>query len=143
VRASQPVSNTVSLTQEINVTCNGLAEVRVLLTPPTTNDQGTTRFVLEEIASNYTLLDASIANDQVHTENWYSLGFEPDWDSTGRRYILNISGTTTQGPRLLYTPQSEFNLGNSYENGLLLEEDLVIQYGCVAGLQKILLTGKP
>jgi uncharacterized membrane protein len=143
VRASQPVSNTISLTQEINVTCNGLAEVRVLLTSPTTIDPGTTRFVVEEISSNQTLLDTSIANDRVHIENWYSLGFKPAWDSAGKQYLLTITGTTNQGPRLLYTPQPEFNLGNSYENSQLLEEDLVLQYGCITGLQKILLTGKP
>ena len=143
VRASQPVSNDVSLTQEIEVKCGGLAEVRVLVARSTSNDPGATRFVLEDILGRQTLLDTSVANNQTPGENWYSLRFEPDWDSAGKPYILKISGTTDHGLQFLYTPQPEFNLGNAYENGNLLEQDLVLQYGCVTGLQKIWLVGKP
>ena len=104
---------------------------------------GTTRFVLEDILVRQTLLDTSIANNQIPGEIWYPLRFDPDWDSAGKQYILKISGSSNHGLQFLYTPQSEFDLGNSYENGNLLEQDLVLQYGCVTGLQKIWLTGKP
>ena len=143
VRASQAVSNDVSLTQELEVKCNGLAEVRVLITPSKSNDPGSTSFVLEDILGRQTLLDISIANNQIPSEIWYPLRFDPDWDSAGKQYLLKISGATDHGLQFLYTPQSEFDLGNSYENGKLLEQDLVLQYGCVTGLQKLWLTGKP
>ena len=143
VRASQPVSNGMSLVQEINVACNGLAEVRVLVIPSATSDQGETRFIVEDTSGEHTLLDTSIANNQIRAETWYPLRFEPDWNSGGRQYTLNILGATDQGLQFLFTPQPEFNMGNSSENGDLLEEDLVLQYGCVTGLRKIWLTGKP
>jgi uncharacterized membrane protein len=145
VRASEPVSDGKSLTQEIRVTCNGLSEVRVLVIP-STNVPGRTHFLLEDSSNAQTLMDTSIANDQIHVEDWHALRFEPDWNSAGKQYTLQISsssGTPNQGLRFLLTPQSEFNLGQSYENGQLLEQDIVLQYGCVTGLQKLWLTGAP
>jgi len=143
VRASERISNGVALRQEIRVACDGLTEVRILVAASNTKDQGATRFLLEDPSGEQTLLDTTIANTQIPIDAWYSLRFAPDWDSAGNRYILKILGTTEQGLQFLYTPQSEFNLGDSYENGQLLEEDIVLQYGCVTGLRKIWLTGRP
>jgi hypothetical protein len=146
VHPSKPVSDGMSLTQEIRVACNGLSEVRLLVTASTVGDQGTTRFLLENASGTQTLLDTSVTNDQIHGEAWHSLRFAPDWNSAGKHYILNISGHNSapgQGLQFLFTPQPEFNLGNAKENGQSLEQDIVLQYGCVTGLRKIWLSGKP
>jgi uncharacterized membrane protein len=143
VRVSAPVSSEVSLTQEIQVACNGLAEVRMLVAPPATSNQGTTGFMLEDVSGKQMLLDTSVSHDQIRDEDWLALRFAPDWSSAGKQYALKISGATDQGLRFLYTPQSEFDLGDSYEGGQLLEEDIVLQYGCVTGWRKIWITGKP
>ena len=143
VRASDPVSGGTSLTQEIQVSCNGLTEIRILVTP-STDDQGTTHFLLEDTSSAQTVSDTSIANDQIGADDWISLRFQPDWNSAGKQYSLNISGldvSPNQGLRFLLTPQSEFNLGQAYESGRMIEQDIVLQYGCVTGLQKLWLTG--
>lgn len=145
-RLSPPVSNELSVTQGIKVACNGLSEVRILLTPSKSDDQGMTRFILQNPVNHQTLLDTSIRNSQVSADDWVPLKFEPDWQSAGNKYILKILGTDTttgEGLQLLYTPQSEFNLGDLYENGELKKEDLILQYGCVTGLQKLWLRGKP
>lgn len=144
--ASQPVSSEISLVREMHVQCDGLAELRILVLPSASTDQGNTRFVLQDPANDQTLLDTSIANAQISREDWYPLSFEPDWHSAGKRYILTISSTNTttgQGLRFLYTPQPGPGLEGFYENGVPLEEDLVLQYGCATGLRKIWLTGKP
>ena len=146
VRASEPVSNGTSLTQEIRVACDGLSEVRVLVAPSTAEDTGTTRFLLEDSSRTYTLLDTSIPNDQIRADDWHSLPFTPDWHSAGKQYTLKISSlnvSTGQGLQFLLTPQSEFNLGHSYENEQPIEQDIVLQYGCVTGLRKLWLTGTP
>ena len=143
---SQPISNEVFLLQETKVACNGFSELRLLMTPSQANDPGTTRFILQNQGSDQTLFDTSIRNDQVSTETWVPLKFDPDWHSEGKTYILKVSSTNTkagQGLKLFYTPQSEFDLGNLYENGQLQKEDIVLQYGCATGLQKIWLTGAP
>jgi uncharacterized membrane protein len=145
-RASPPLSNEISLAQEIQVACEGLAEVRVMLSPSTPEDQGTTSFILRDSVNNQTLIDHSVANNQIGAEDWYALHFDPDWQSIGKQYILEILSSNTspnQGLRLLYTAQSEFNLGNLFENGELMKEDIVLQYGCVTGLRKLWLTGRP
>jgi hypothetical protein len=145
-RASQPISSEISLTQEIRVACNGLAEVRVLLIPSTPEDKGTTSFILRDSGNNQTLIGNSAANNQILTEDWYALRFDPDWHSMEKQYILEILSTNTppgQGVKLLYTTQSEFDLGNLYENRELVQEDIVLQYGCATGLRKLWLTGKP
>ena len=145
-RLSPPISNEISVTQGIDVACNGFSELRVLLNPSKPNDPGTTRFILQNQVSDQTLLDISIRNSQVSADDWFPMKFDPDWQSAGNEYILKILGTnvsTDHGMKLLYTPQSEFDLGNLYENGQPLKEDLILQYGCATGLRKIRLTGKP
>jgi hypothetical protein len=137
---SQPVSNEAELVREMKVSCDGLTELRVLILPSAPEDQGSTRFVLQDPTNRRTLLDTSIPNAQISTEDWHPLNFEPDWHSAGNQYILTISSTNTtadQGLRFLYTPQSDFDLGDFYENGVPMEEDLVLQYGCATGLRKI------
>ena len=145
-RLSPPISEERSVTQGIKVACGGFSELRVLLTPSIPGDQGMTRFILQDQASDQTLLDTSVTNSLVSEETWYPLRFEPDWQSTEKNYVLKITGTNIsagQGLKLFYTPQSEFNLGDLHENGQLLDEDIVLQYGCVTGLPKIWLTGGP
>ena len=145
-RASSPISNGVALTQEVQVRCDGLTEIRVVLGPSSTENQGFTRFVLQDPMSNHTLLNTVVANDQISADDWHHLRFEPVWDSAGRQYLLRIHGEdvpTGQGLRILYTTQSEFDLGELNENGQPLEEDIALQYGCTAGLRKIWLTGEP
>jgi uncharacterized membrane protein len=145
-RLSRPLSNEISVTQEIQVACNGLTEVRVLLTPSRPEDKGITRFILQDPLSDKTLLDTSLMNDQISTETWYPLRFDSDWSSAGKQYILRVISTNTsagQGLKLLYSSQPELELGNLSENGHPMQEDIVLQYGCITGLRKVWLTGKP
>lgn len=143
---SRPISKEITLTREMHVKCDGLAELRILIIPSIAGDQGLTHFVLQDSTGGQTLLDTSITNDQITTEDWYPLRFDPDWHSAGQQYVLEISSTSATpeaGLRFLYSPQSDFDLGDFYENGQPVEEDIVLQYGCVTGLRKIWLTGSP
>ena len=143
---SQPISNENSLTQEIHPACNGLTELRVLLFPSVPGDEGTTRFILQDPLSDQTLVDGSVPNDQIPEETWHRLSFHPNWHSAGKKYVLEIlsAGVSAgQGLKLLYTSQPEFDLGNLHENGASMQEDVVLQYGCITGLRKIWLTGRP
>jgi hypothetical protein len=145
-RLSQPITNEVSLTQEIRVACNGLTELRVLMTPSIPDDKGLTRFILRDQVKNQTLMDSSVSNDQIPAETWYSLTFDPDWHSGGKQYVLEIlspNTSTSQGLKFLYSPQPELDLGQLSENGQAVQEDIVLQYGCITGLRKIWLTGGP
>jgi len=117
-----------------------------LLTPSSIENNTATRFVLEDPAINRNLLDISVKNDLILSETWHALRFDPDWHSAGKRYMLKIFSVDTppgQGLRLLYSPQPQAELGSLYENGQLMQDHIVLQYGCITGLRKIWLTGKP
>jgi uncharacterized membrane protein len=146
VRPSPPITNDLRLTQEIGVTCNGLTELRLLLIPADGQNQGTARFVLREDKSGEALLDTLLASDQVSIDDWYSLRFAPDWLSAGKHYTLEIysaNGSSDTGVSVLYTRQPEFNLGDLREGSQVLEEDIVVQYGCATGLRKLWMTVMP
>jgi len=143
---SEPISNELLITQEVQVTCNGLAEMRVLLTPSISENNETTRFIFQDALNDQNLLDISVTNDLIASETWHRLSFDPDWRSAGKRYILKILSPNTpagHGLRLLYSPQPQFEMGSLYENGQLIQDHIVLQYGCITGLRKIWLTGKP
>jgi uncharacterized membrane protein len=145
-RVSQPISNENAFAQEIHPACNGLTELRVLVIPAIPEDKGITRFLLRDPLNNQFLMDSSVPNDDIQEETWYSVSFDPDWGSEGRRYILTILSTNTpagQGLKLLHSLQPEINIGNLYENGELTQGNIVLQYGCITGLRKLGMTGKP
>ncbi|HEX5809288.1 MAG TPA: DUF2142 domain-containing protein [Anaerolineales bacterium] len=141
-RLSAPISNDLALTQEILVACNGFSELRILLSP--SGGAGTTRFILHDRTSPV-LFDTLVMNSDIPTEDWYPLRFNPDWNSGEQQYVLEVFGMdlpASHGLRVFYTTQPEFDLGNLIENGEFLQEDIVLQYGCVTGLRKMWMTGR-
>lgn len=143
-RVSSPIADDVTMTQNIQVACNGLGGIRIFMSSP--GDRGTTRFIVQDASSGETLLDTSVVNSKFPTEDWYRLSFEPDWGSAGKEYTLQIIGAespASHGPQVLFTTELESGLGNLSENGQELQEDILLQYGCTTGLRKIWRTGRP
>jgi len=131
------------MAQEVQVTCDGFTELRVLLYPSISQPQGTTRFILQDAVSNRKLMDRLVQNDQITSDEWYPLRFNPDWHSNGKEYllkVLSVDASKGQGLRLFYSAEPEFQ-GNLYENGEHRQEGVVLQYGCITGLRKLWLTG--
>ena len=142
---SQPISRELSLSQEIRVSCNGLSELQILLFPSTSENTSTTQFIFRDATNDKIVVLESMTNNLITAESWHKLSFDPDWQSAGKRYVLEVLGENSQadqGLRFLYSPQAEFEIGDSYENGQRKQEHLVLQYGCITGLRKIWLTGK-
>ena len=140
---SPPISNEISVTQEVQVRCDGFTELRVLLFPSISQANGTTRFILQDPMNDQKLLDTLVQNDQITSEDWYPLRFNPDWHSNGKQYVLKVLSTGTlkgQGLRLFYSAKPEFQ-GNLYENGQLMQGGVALQYGCITGIRKLWLTG--
>jgi len=140
---SPPISNEISVTQEVQVRCDGFTELRVLLFPSISQANGTTRFILQDPMNDQKLMDTLVQNDQITSEDWYPLRFNPDWHSNGKQYVLKVLSTGTlngQGLRLFYSAEPEFQ-GNLYENGQLMQGGVALQYGCITGIRKLWLTG--
>src|SRR6185503_10592495 len=72
---SEPISNEVLITQEVQVACNGLAELRVLLNPSIVENNTATRFVFEDPSTSQNLFDISVTNNLILSETWHELRF--------------------------------------------------------------------
>ena len=128
------------LKQEIVPECGGMRELRVWVDAGAAARDGETEFVLRDSAEDYELVRESVPNGQLPRGGWYSMQFAPEWDSLGKSYVLNIQGASesgTPGARVAYTLRPEYDRGQLYEAGLVIDVDLVFQYGCVAGLARL------
>ncbi|HUG35230.1 MAG TPA: DUF2142 domain-containing protein [Anaerolineales bacterium] len=142
---SPPVSNQLTLTQEIVPECNGATELRVWLDASEADPKGTTEFILEEVHLERDLTRVAIPNSAMPERSWYSLKFAPDWESNGKFYLLTIRGSEQGeiGPKIAYSLRQEYPLGKLFENDVVQGRDLIFQVGCLAGLDKMSLTGSP
>jgi hypothetical protein len=143
-RYSSSVSQEMTLTQEIVPECDGMTELRVWVDASAADREGSTGFTLQEPERALVVLDRSVPNVQMPGGAWFALRFEPDWESTGKLFTLTIRGGESpagQGIRVAYTLMPEYTVGQLYESGQPVEQDLVFQYGCIAGLRRIWLTG--
>jgi hypothetical protein len=136
---SKPVSDQLNLAQEIVPECNGMSQLRVWIDASQATPQAKTEFILKDVSLHKEIANASVLNSELPSGDWYTLNFEPDWESSGRFYLLTIhSDEQGNGPQIAYTLKSEYMSGKLYENGQAIPRDMVFQWGCVAGLEKLL-----
>ena len=89
------------------------------------------------------LVTSTVPNGRLPQGGWYALQLGTEWQSLGKAYLLRIRSETSQaapGPRIAYSLGPEYEAGQLYENGAPREIDLIFKYGCVAGLEKLMLT---
>jgi uncharacterized membrane protein len=142
---SPPLSNQLTLKQEIVLECNGATEVRVWMNAEKTDPAGTTEFILEDVNLGRELTRESILNSEFPVGSWYSIHFEPDWESMGKFYLLTIRSDqeSNAGPRIAYSLRPEYPAGKLYENDEPVGNDMIFQTGCVAGFDVPDPTNKP
>ena len=136
---SPPVSNQLTLSQEIVAECNGMTELRIWMNTADSDPTQTTSFVLEDVQSNRDVFHASVPNSDLPAGAWYSLTFPADWSSQGKFYLLTITGAThdANGPRIALSLRQEYPAGKLYENGQPINKDLIFQTGCVTSWDKL------
>jgi len=142
---SLPVSDQLILTQEIVPECNGMTELRVWVNAKGADPKGITEFLLLDVAQNSEVSKVNILNSELPGGDWYTLNFQPDWTSKGRFYLFSIRGAQegTIGPRIAYSLRQEYPEVKLYENDQPISKDMIFQTGCIAGLEKLRLTGSP
>lgn len=143
-RYSPPLSATTSLIQEIVPECDDLTEVRVWVNSSAADGKETTEFQVKDTVKDFFVADQSVPNNELPQGGWYTLKFQPDQVSSGKLYLLTIrSNSLGRGPEIGYTLKPEYKLGKLYENGEAAQQDLVFQVGCIAGWEKLKLSGQP
>lgn len=142
---SAPVNTQLTLSQEIVPECNGVSEVRVWVNAADAEPNGTTGFHLKNVQLEQTITNVRVANSELPHNGWYTLRFQPDWESNGKFYLLTIIGNqqSEAGPRFAYSLKPEYPAGKLFENNQPLDKDLIFQTGCLTGLEKILQTDAP
>jgi hypothetical protein len=128
----------MTLTQEIVPACDGMTELRVWVNSNGGDDRGTTTLLLRAPSREAVLDEATYQNRVIVERGWLRLTFPQERDSDGQLYLLKLSGSTSDGIRVAYSEKPEYMRGRLLENDLPLGQDLLFQYGCVAGLQKTL-----
>lgn len=140
---SAPINNQLTLSQEIVPECNGVSAVRVWMDATKSDPNGKTEFSLKAVDQNQIVTTINVTNAELPHKDWYTLHFQPDWQSNGEFYLLTISSQSATGPRVAYSLKPEYPAGKLFENEQALEKDLIFQTGCIAGLGKLLQPNTP
>jgi hypothetical protein len=138
-RFSMPISRSESLLQEVVAECDGLSQVRVWVDSSGLPADGKTVFVFRDPTTDKDLEEVTVANADLPSGGWVSLGFGPEWRSRDRLYLLRISpGLDSEpvGTRIALTLRQEYPEVKLTENRVPVDADVVFQYGCAAGLGK-------
>lgn len=141
LRSTEPISNETVLVQEIAPTCNGLTLIQVRINYSNQDENGKTEFVVRDEYQKVVRNITTVQNNTLSEDAWYVIKFQPDWSSNGKLYTLTIrgiGGQTGMGPLVAYSVRPEYLAGALYQNGTEVDDDVIFQYGCVAGLSKAL-----
>jgi len=140
-RFSEPISGQLSLKQVFQPECNGMEELRFWVDNSTADGDGSTEFLLYDTEEDAVAYHQIIINRLLPERNWFVIVMEPDWKSGGKYYELFIQpgpSSTANGIKVAYTLREEYTHGILYENDTAVGQDLVFQYGCLAGWSNIL-----
>jgi hypothetical protein len=140
-RYSPPITGDLSLFQEVIPECDGAAQVRVWVNSAEASSDGLTTFTVREVLSGEELMTRWIPNSELPAGGWTDLDFEPDWDSAGKVYMLEIlavAGSTDVGPRIALSLRPEYREGDLRIGAERTDTDVIFRVGCLAGLEKAL-----
>ena len=139
-RSTSPISDGTILVQEIVPVCNGLTLIQARINSVGADVGGKTEFIIRDEKQNRSVIVEIIQNDTLSEDSWHVINFQPDWNSAGKLYTLTIrgiGGSLNSGPLLAYSLRPEYPVGALYENGNAVPDDIIFQYGCITGLEKI------
>jgi uncharacterized membrane protein len=139
--SSPPISPAVSLTQEIVPACNGMKEMRVWVNSTGSDPSGTTTLILRAPTQQKDLVRQTFTNADIPKDNWLTVSFNPERQSDNQLYLLTLQGSSADGIQVAYSLKPEYLTGKLFENDTAIGQDMIFQYGCVAGLQKLLQLG--
>lgn len=140
---SVPLSDQITLRQEIVLECSGVTQLRVWVNAAEADRDGETEFILNDVGQGREVTSVLAPNSDLPSGGWYALNFPPDWESEGKFYLLTILGDHSSGPQIAYSLRQEYPAGKLYENDEPINRDVIFQTGCIAGWEKYRLIGSP
>jgi hypothetical protein len=140
--SSPSITPAMTLTQEIVPACNGMEEMRVWVNSTGSDPSGATTLNLRAPTEEKDVVNRTFANSQITKDGWLTVSFNPEWQSDNQLYILTLKGSSASGIQVATSIKSEYHTGKLFENNTAIEQDMIFQYGCLAGLQKLVQDGK-
>jgi hypothetical protein len=137
----QPIAPDYSLTQWIMPNCSGLRTVRIWVDSSGADPNGKTEFILNNEENDVIVVDEVISNSDLPNKDWFTLKFPINWQSSGNWYTLTVQtpqGDLSNGIRVASSIRPEYIDAPLLENGSEIENDMIFQYGCIAGWQKLI-----
>ncbi len=132
---SAPISNEFSLKQEIYPECDGMKTIRVWVNTENSPPLGQTEFSLST-QDGTRIANEIVSNADLAISGWHSLSFSPEWSSSQQVYNFNINAINRSDILIAYSIRPEYLAGNLYENDSFSKQDIIFQYGCIAGWEK-------
>jgi hypothetical protein len=137
-----PISSSYSLTQWFIPKCNYLSSIRMWVDSTGSDPKAKTEFILSDEQNDTIVVEDTRLNGDLPKKGWFTLTFARDETSGGKWFTLTIQptqDTDTQGVRVASSIKAEYIDAPLLENGSELENDLIFQYGCIAGWDKLFL----
>lgn len=134
---SQPISPSLTLTQEIVPACNGMTQLSVWVNSNGADPSGTTTLTFRAPSEQRDLVQQTFTNASIPRDGWLTVDFSPDWQSSGQLFLLTLTGSSTGGIQVGYGGKSEYQSGKLLENDTPSLQDILFRYGCLAGLQRL------
>lgn len=137
--SSPALTNNLTISQEIVPECDGMTSLRFWV-----NNNSSSSISPETLLISLANLGGEVIyKDELPVTNiteqgWQSISFPPIWDSGQNAYLLTLtSSASTSEFTLAYSLRPEYDEGKLYENSEPIENDLIFQYGCIAGWKKL------
>ncbi len=135
--SSPSLSTGTTLSQEIVPVCNGMTQVQVWVNSTGNPPSGMTVMSLRDTLENLDVAAQKFNNAEISKGGWLTLTFNPDWHSRDKLFLLELAGSSMDGIRFGYSLKPDYTKGTLLENQTAVSHDLLFQYGCIAGLQKL------
>jgi uncharacterized membrane protein len=139
LRSTTPISSETTLIQEFRAVCADMKRVQVRVNS-IAGQGGQTTFSVQDNQTGKSLFTETVKNGSLPTDGWYGMDFQPIAESEGRLYTISMQGAGTpagQGPLLALSVRPEYPQGQFLQNEAPSEDDIIFQYGCLVGLEKI------
>lgn len=134
--SSPALTNKLTISQEIVPECDGMTLLRFWVNR---NNAISADSLLISLASlgGEVIYEDKLSLTNITERGWQSITFAPVWDSGQNAYLLTLSSSASMSKfTIAYSLRPEYNEGKLYENGEPIENDLIFQYGCIAGWEQ-------
>jgi uncharacterized membrane protein len=141
--SSPAIGPTMILTQEIVAKCSDMTDVRVWVNSNGSDRAGTTTLSLRAPTEEKDVVTKTISNASISPGGWITAAFPVEAASLSQLYLLKLTGSSPNGIHVGYSEKAEYLGGKLFENDQPVSQDILFQYGCVAGLRKLMTPSLP